>query len=58
MLLLNNKKPATWFLEKFWRIVSEMTDCELYAARFPEENSSIESYISLLYEVLNYLNIT
>ena len=35
-----------------------MTDCELYAARFPEENSSIESYISLLYEVLNYLNIT
>ena len=55
MLLLNDKKPDTPFLENFWRVVSEMSDCELYATRFPEEKNNIGSYISSVYEVLNYL---
>lgn len=59
MMILTFEKVDSTYLKEFWRCVSEMTDCSVFAIEFPEEERNITAYMEKLYEVLrisqNYL---
>lgn len=48
--------PNKDFIDKFWRCVSSMTDCDLRAIKFPIEENDISLYKEYLYEIVAYLN--
>lgn len=55
MMILNIEKPDTIYIKKFWRIISDMTNCTIYKVKFPLENRSIDIYMENLYEIFAYL---
>jgi len=55
MMSLQMEKANSSFLKFFWRCISEMTECNPYSIRFPEEENDISKYMDQLYEVLSYL---
>lgn len=54
--ILTFEIPEVAYLKMFWRCVSEMTECSIFAIKFPEEKRSITSYMGNLHEVLTYLS--
>lgn len=56
MMLLTFEKADSAYLNAFWRCVSEMTDCSIFAIRFPEKQRNITVYMEKLHEVFTYLS--
>lgn len=56
MMILTFEKTDSEYLREFWRCVSEMTDCSIFAVEFPEEKRSITAYMEKLHEVFTYLS--
>jgi hypothetical protein len=56
MMILTFEKAAYDYLQGFWRCVSEMTECTIYAIEFPEETRNVTSYMEKLHEVFVYLS--
>ena len=56
MMILTFEKVDSIYLKEFWRCVSEMTDCSVFAIEFPEEKRNITAYMEKLYEVFAYLS--
>lgn len=44
------------FLEEFWRRISKMSDCKLYALNWSENNKNADKYMELLFETFEYFN--
>ena len=55
-MLLEFEPSATEFLKKFWRGISEMTDCKLFQVCFPSEQHDIALYMERVHEVFSYLS--
>ena len=43
------------YIKDFWRCVSEMTDCDMFWANFPEEKRDVTAYMQKLHDVFSYL---
>lgn len=56
MMILAMENVNSQFINDFWRILSKMTDCDLIAMRFPEENRNIVLYMEYLHEIFLYLS--
>lgn len=56
MMILTFEKTDSAYLKDFWRCVSEMTECNIFAITFPEEKRNITVYMEKLYEVFAYLS--
>lgn len=56
MMILYFEEADSTFLKAFWRCISEMTDCSIYAINYPKEDRDITSYMEYLYEVFVYLS--
>lgn len=56
MMILTFEKVDSIYLKEFWRCVSEMTDCSVFAIEFPEEKRNITAYMEKLYEVFAYFS--
>ena len=56
MMILTFEEVDSAYLKEFWRCVSEMTDCSIFAIRFPEEKRNITAYMEKLHEVFVYLS--
>ena len=56
MMILTFQKIDSLYLKKFWRCISEMTDCSIFAIEFPEEERNITEYMEKLHEVFVYLS--
>lgn len=56
MIILTFEKTDSAYLKDFWRCVSEMTDCSIFAIKFPEEKRNITAYMEKLHEVFAYLS--
>ena len=41
MMILTFEEVDSAYLKEFWRCVSEMTDCSIFAIQFPEEKRNI-----------------
>lgn len=54
--LASIEKPNDLYIEKFWRYLSRMSDCELITIKFPKEEHNILLYAEHLYEIFAYLN--
>ncbi len=55
MMILTFEKVDSTYLIEFWRSISEMTDCNMFAIKFPKENRNITAYMEKLYDVFEYL---
>ena len=55
MMILTFENVDSEYLKEFWRCVSEMTECNIFAIEFPEEKRNIAEYMEKLYEVFVYL---
>lgn len=56
MMILTFETIDSAYLKAFWRCVSEMTYCSIFAIQFPEEKRSITAYMEELHEVFTYLS--
>lgn len=56
MMILTFENADTEYLKGFWRCVSEMTECNIFAVKFPEEKQNIIAYMEKLHEVFAYLS--
>lgn len=56
MMILTFEDVCTEYLEDFWGIISEMTECNMFAVEFPKENRNITAYMEKLHEVFGYLS--
>ena len=56
MMILTFEKVDSAYLSEFWRCVSEMTNCSIFAIEFPEEKRNITAYMEKLHEVFVYLS--
>ena len=56
MMILTFEEVDSAYLKEFWRCVSEMTDCSIFAIQFPEEKRNITAYMEKLHEVFTYLS--
>ncbi|MBS6474547.1 MAG: hypothetical protein KH354_00950 [Clostridiales bacterium] len=56
MMILTFETTDSAYLKEFWRCVSEMTDCNIFVIKFPEENRDVTAYIEKLHEVFIYLS--
>jgi len=56
MMILTFENPDSEYLNGFWRCVSEMTECDIFAVKFPEEKRNITAYMEKLHEVFVYLS--
>ena len=56
MMILTFEKTDSAYLKEFWRCVSEMTDCSIFAIKFPEEKRNITFYMEKLHDVFTYLS--
>lgn len=50
------EKPNDIYITNFWGCISKMTDCELIAVNFPQEERDSLTYTEHLYEIFAYLN--
>lgn len=55
MMILTFEKTDSEYLKRFWRCLSEMTECSLFTIRFPEEKREITEYMEKVYDVFSYL---
>ena len=53
-ILVENSNDV--YLNNFWRCISKMTDCNLIAVKYPDEESNITLYAEYLHEIFVYLN--
>lgn len=56
MMMLTFENPDSEYLKGFWRCVSEMTECDIFAVEFPVEKRNITAYMEKLHEVFVYLS--
>lgn len=56
MMILTFENTDSEYLKGFWRCVSEMTECSIFAVEFPEEKRNIAAYMEKLHEVFVYLS--
>lgn len=56
MMILTFEISDSDYLQNFWRCISEMTECSIFAIKFPEENRDVTSYMEKLYDVFSYLS--
>ena len=56
MMILTFETIDSAYLKDFWRCVSEMTDCSIFAIEFPKEQRNITAYMEKLHEVFTYLS--
>lgn len=56
MMILTFENADSEYLKGFWRCVSEMTECSIFAIEFPEEKRNITAYMEKLHEVFVYLS--
>lgn len=56
MMILTFEKVDAEYLNGFWRCVSEMTECNLFAVKFTNEDRNITSYMEKLHEVISYFS--
>lgn len=54
MMILTFEEVDSEYLREFWRCVSEMTECNLLAVKFAEENRDITAYMEKIHEVVSY----
>lgn len=55
MMILTFEDTDSEYLSDFWRCVSEMTECNKFTIKFPEENRNMTAYMENLHEVFVYL---
>ena len=46
---------TTYYLEKFWQCMNELTDCEVIFIKNENENRNMDDYKSALYSVMSYI---
>lgn len=56
MMILQFEEADSEYLQNFWRCISEMTECSIYAIGFPEENRNITIYMENIHEVFVYFS--
>jgi hypothetical protein len=56
MMILTFEKVDSDYLQGFWRCISEMTECTIFAIEFPEETRNVTTYMEKLHEVFVYLS--
>ena len=56
MMILTFENADSEYLKGFWRCVSEMTECNVFAVKFPAEKRNITAYMEKLHEVFIYLS--
>ncbi len=56
MMILTFEIPDSDYLQNFWRCISEMTECSIFAIKFPEENRDVTSYMEKLHDIFIYLS--
>lgn len=56
MMILTFENADAEYLKGFWRCVSEMTECTIFAVEFPEEKRNITAYMEKLHDVFCYLS--
>lgn len=56
MMMLNFEEPDSIYIQKFWRRISEMTECTLYTLEFPIEKRDIDEYMEKLHKIFEYLS--
>lgn len=56
MMTLNFEEPDSTYIQKFWRRISEMTECSIFTIEFPSERREIDEYMKKLHEVFVYLS--
>lgn len=56
MVILTFENADSEYLKGFWRCVSEMTECNIFAIKFPEENRNVTAYMEKLHAVFVYLS--
>lgn len=55
MMVLTFEDADTEYINLFWRCVSEMTDCNIFSFKFPEENRNVTAYMEKLHNVFVFL---
>lgn len=55
MMILTFETTGSKYLNDFWRCVSEMTDCNIFSLKFPEENRNVTAYMEKLHNVFDFL---
>lgn len=56
MMILTFEKADSDYLQGFWRCISEMTECTIFAIEFPEETRNVTTYMEKLHEVFVYFS--
>lgn len=56
MMILTFEDVCNEYLDDFWGSISAMTECDLFAVEFPEENRNITVYMEKVHEVFIYLS--
>lgn len=46
------------YVKLFWKKISQITDCQLFATNFDSENDDSYKYCDLVYELVNYISKT
>ncbi len=55
MVILSIETTDSKYIDDFWRCVSEMTDCNIFSFKFPEENRNVTAYMEKLHDVFVFL---
>ena len=55
-MILTFETSDTEYLKRFWRCISETTDCSLFTIAFPKEERNITEYMEKLHNVFVFLS--
>lgn len=55
MMILSFEGTDSKYINDFWRCVSEMTDCNIFSFKFPEESRNVAAYMEKLHNVFSFL---
>lgn len=55
-MILTFEEADSLYIKEFWRCLSEMTECSIYAIKFQEEKRNITGYMERLHKVFSYLS--
>ena len=53
--ILTFEQADSEFIQHFWGIVSEMTECSIFSIQFPEETRNAAKYMEKIHEIFSYL---
>ena len=56
MMLLEMENIDNYYLDSFWRCISEMTECKIFSVNFPKEEKDISKYTEVVHEIFVYLS--